>query len=71
MVADRRGGYCFEHNLLLATALEHLASAVRPRARVAPPIGASLVSRLEPQTPPAHPLERLATAGNHSKSVTE
>jgi N-hydroxyarylamine O-acetyltransferase len=41
MVADRRGGYCFEHNLLLATALEHLASAVRPRARVAPPIGAS------------------------------
>jgi len=42
MVADRRGGYCFEHNLLLASALEHLGLQVEPmlaRVRVggAPP----------------------------------
>jgi N-hydroxyarylamine O-acetyltransferase len=42
MVADRRGGYCFEHNLLLASALEHLGLRVEPmlaRVRVggAPP----------------------------------
>jgi N-hydroxyarylamine O-acetyltransferase len=24
LVASRRGGYCFEHNLLLASALEHM-----------------------------------------------
>jgi N-hydroxyarylamine O-acetyltransferase len=30
MVADRRGGYCFEHNLLLASALEHLHLKVEP-----------------------------------------
>ena len=37
LVADRRGGYCFEHNLLLASALEHLGLEVEPmlaRARV-------------------------------------
>lgn len=30
MVAERRGGYCFEHNLLLASALEHLGLEVEP-----------------------------------------
>jgi N-hydroxyarylamine O-acetyltransferase len=30
MVAERRGGYCFEHNLLLASALEHLRLRVEP-----------------------------------------
>lgn len=30
MVAELRGGYCFEHNLLLASALEHLGLQVEP-----------------------------------------
>ena len=30
LVTDRRGGYCFEHNLLLASALEHLGLTVEP-----------------------------------------
>jgi N-hydroxyarylamine O-acetyltransferase len=30
MVAERRGGYCFEHNLLFASALEHLGLQVEP-----------------------------------------
>ena len=30
MVAEQRGGYCFEHNLLLASALEHLGLQVEP-----------------------------------------
>jgi N-hydroxyarylamine O-acetyltransferase len=30
LVAERRGGYCFEHNLLLASALEHLGLQVEP-----------------------------------------
>jgi N-hydroxyarylamine O-acetyltransferase len=30
LVADRRGGYCFEHNLLLASALEHMGLDVEP-----------------------------------------
>jgi N-hydroxyarylamine O-acetyltransferase len=30
LVAERRGGYCFEHNLLLASALEHLGLEVEP-----------------------------------------
>jgi N-hydroxyarylamine O-acetyltransferase len=42
IVGERRGGYCFEHNLLLASALEHLVLQVEPmlaRVRVggAPP----------------------------------
>ncbi len=42
LVSARRGGYCFEHNLLLASALEHLGLQVEPmlaRVRVggAPP----------------------------------
>ena len=42
LVSARRGGYCFEHNLLLASALEHLGLRVEPmlaRVRVggAPP----------------------------------
>jgi N-hydroxyarylamine O-acetyltransferase len=37
LVASRRGGYCFEHNLLLASALAHMGLEVEPmlaRARV-------------------------------------
>jgi N-hydroxyarylamine O-acetyltransferase len=30
LVADRRGGYCFEHNLLLKAALEALGAEVEP-----------------------------------------
>ncbi len=30
LVAERRGGYCFEHNLLLLSALEHLGLRVEP-----------------------------------------
>ena len=30
LVASRRGGYCFEHNLLLASALEHMGLVVEP-----------------------------------------
>jgi N-hydroxyarylamine O-acetyltransferase len=30
LVASRRGGYCFEHNLLLASALEHMGLQVEP-----------------------------------------
>lgn len=30
LVARRRGGYCFEHNLLLASAIEHLGLKVEP-----------------------------------------
>jgi N-hydroxyarylamine O-acetyltransferase len=42
MVDEQRGGYCFEHNLLLASALDHLGLRVEPmlaRVRVggAPP----------------------------------
>ena len=42
MVAESRGGYCFEHNLLLASAVEHLGLSVEPmlaRVRIggAPP----------------------------------
>jgi arylamine N-acetyltransferase len=41
LVHERRGGYCFEHNLLLASAIEHIGLEVEPMlARVregAPP----------------------------------
>ena len=30
LVSSRRGGYCFEHNLLLASALEHMGLEVEP-----------------------------------------
>lgn len=30
LVASRRGGYCFEHNLLLASAFEHMGLQVEP-----------------------------------------
>ncbi|HEX4033067.1 MAG TPA: arylamine N-acetyltransferase [Solirubrobacteraceae bacterium] len=30
LVAQRRGGYCFEHNMLFASALEHLGLSVEP-----------------------------------------
>jgi N-hydroxyarylamine O-acetyltransferase len=42
MVDERRGGYCFEQNLLLAAALEHLGLRVEPmlaRVRVGVPPG--------------------------------
>ncbi len=42
LVHERRGGYCFEHNLLLASALEHLGLAVEPmlaRVRAGAPPG--------------------------------
>ena len=32
LVYDRRGGYCFEHNLLMAAVLEHLGFTVRKLA---------------------------------------
>lgn len=36
LVASQRGGYCFEHNLLLASALEHMGLQAEPMlARVA------------------------------------
>ncbi len=43
LVHERRGGYCFEQNLLLASALEHLGLRVEPmlaRVRVGAPAGA-------------------------------
>jgi len=42
LVHERRGGYCFEHNLLLASALEHLGLTVEPmlaRVRAGAPPG--------------------------------
>jgi N-hydroxyarylamine O-acetyltransferase len=33
LVGDRRGGYCFEHNLLFATVLRRSASRSRPFPR--------------------------------------
>lgn len=42
LVHERRGGYCFEHNLLLASALEHLGLEVEPllaRVRAGAPPG--------------------------------
>jgi N-hydroxyarylamine O-acetyltransferase len=42
LVHERRGGYCFEHNLLLASALEHLGLEVEPmlaRVRAGVPPG--------------------------------
>jgi N-hydroxyarylamine O-acetyltransferase len=43
LVHERRGGYCFEHNLLLASALEHVGLEVEPmlaRVRAGAPPGA-------------------------------
>ncbi|HXB63902.1 MAG TPA: arylamine N-acetyltransferase [Solirubrobacteraceae bacterium] len=43
LVGERRGGYCFEHNLLLKAALEALGAEVEPllaRVRVGAPPGA-------------------------------
>jgi N-hydroxyarylamine O-acetyltransferase len=40
LVYERRGGYCFEQNLLLASALEHLGLTVEPMlARVRRGVG--------------------------------
>jgi len=42
LVRERRGGYCFEQNLLLASALEHLGLGVEPmlaRVRAGVPAG--------------------------------
>lgn len=43
LVRERRGGYCFEHNLLLASALEHIGLGVElmlARVRAGAPPGA-------------------------------
>lgn len=58
LVADRRGGYCFEHNLLLASALEHLGLRVEPmlaRVRVG-------TTRGDPPRPPGHLVLRVTDA---------
>ena len=58
LVASGRGGYCFEHNLLLASALEHLGLEVEPmlaRARVG---GAPLQTR-----PATHLVLRVTDSG--------
>src|SRR5579862_7082207 len=58
MVANRRGGYCFEHNLLLASALEHLGLQVEPMlARVR-------VGGAPPEARPAGHLVLRVTDGN-------
>jgi N-hydroxyarylamine O-acetyltransferase len=49
LVAQRRGGYCFEHNLLLASALEHLGLQVEPmlaRVRLGAPPGSRPATHL-------------------------
>jgi N-hydroxyarylamine O-acetyltransferase len=49
LVANRRGGYCFEQNLLLASALEHLGLQVEPmlaRVRLNAPPGARPATHL-------------------------
>src|SRR5215471_4756360 len=58
LVASRRGGYCFEHNLLLASALAHMGLEVEPmlaRARVG---GAPRETR-----PATHLVLRVTDAG--------
>src|SRR5215831_17566213 len=58
LVASRRGGYCFEHNLLLASALAHMGLEVEPmlaRARVG---GAARETR-----PATHLVLRVTDAG--------
>ena len=58
LVASRRGGYCFEHNLLLASALEHLGLTVEPMlARVS-------VGGAPRETRPAAHLVLRATDGD-------
>ena len=55
LVTDRRGGYCFEHNLLLSSALERLGVQVeRMLARVR--VG---TSRGDPPRPPGHLVLRV------------
>jgi N-hydroxyarylamine O-acetyltransferase len=57
LVAERRGGYCFEHNLLLASALERLGLQVEPMlARVR-------VGGAAPDTRPASHLILRVTDG--------
>jgi len=58
LVASRRGGYCFEHNLLLASALAHIGLEAEPmlaRARVG---GAPRETR-----PATHLVLRVTDAG--------
>ena len=58
LVASRRGGYCFEHNLLLASALEHMGLKVEPMlARVS-------VGGAPRETRPAGHLVLRATDGD-------
>ena len=61
MVVERRGGYCFEQNLLLASALEHLGLQVEPMlARVR-------VGGAPPETRPTGHLVLRVTDGNGKK----
>jgi len=56
LVAERRGGYCFEHNLLLAAALRGLGAEVEPLlARVGP--------RDRPGRPRSHLVLRVTAEG--------
>ena len=61
LVAQRRGGYCFEHNLLLASALEHLGLGVEPMlARVR-------IGGAPPEARPASHLVLRVTDGDSTK----
>jgi N-hydroxyarylamine O-acetyltransferase len=66
LVASGRGGYCFEHNLLLASALEHQGLEVEPMlARVR-------VGDAPPQTRPAtHLVLRVREQSGWSFQVAE
>jgi N-hydroxyarylamine O-acetyltransferase len=58
MVAEQRGGYCFEHNLLLASAIEHLGLRVELMlARVR-------ISGAPPEARPLGPLVLRVTDGD-------
>ena len=56
LIADRRGGWCFEHNLLLLDALESLGFAVTPLA-------ARVRNRATRITPRTHMLLRVEADG--------
>jgi N-hydroxyarylamine O-acetyltransferase len=60
LVTSRRGGYCFEHNLLLASALEHMGLGVEPMLARVRADGASRQTRpASPRLPDRHRGEQL------------